>query len=87
MNLNFPEKIRYSEKYLDSKYEYRNITLTRAIYEIMPKSQLLSEYEWISLGIKQSRGWVHYGIHKTEPHILMFRRPLTLETFLISFNK
>ena len=42
----------------------------------MPKGRLLSENEWRSLGVQQSRGWVHYEIHKPEPHILLFRRPL-----------
>lgn len=31
--------------------------------------------EWRNLGIQQSRGWVHYEVHKPEPHILLFRRP------------
>jgi cyclin-dependent kinase regulatory subunit CKS1 len=38
--------------------------------------RLLSESEWRQLGVQQSRGWVHYAIHKPEPHILLFRRPL-----------
>ena len=42
----------------------------------MIKGRLLSENEWRSLGVQQSRGWVHYEIHKPEPHILLFRRPL-----------
>ena len=25
--------------------------------------------------MQQSRGWVHYAIHRPEPHILLFRRP------------
>lgn len=81
MSLSFPEKLKYSEKYFDAKFEYRNIILTRAIYEIMPKNHFLKEHEWIALGIKQSRGWEHYAIHKMEPHILMFRKPLTLNYF------
>ena len=28
------------------------------------------------MGVQQSRGWVHYAIHRPEPHILLFRRPL-----------
>ncbi|RHY05146.1 hypothetical protein DYB37_010341 [Aphanomyces astaci] len=38
--------------------------------------RLLAEAEWRQLGVQQSRGWVHYAIHKPEPHILLFRRPL-----------
>ena len=26
-------------------------------------------------GVQQSRGGVHYAIHRPEPHILLFRRP------------
>ena len=42
----------------------------------MPKGRLLNENEWRSLSLKQSRGWLHYEIHKPEPYILLFRRPL-----------
>lgn len=30
----------------------------------MPKSRLLSETEWRSMGVQQSRGWQHYAIHR-----------------------
>jgi cyclin-dependent kinase regulatory subunit CKS1 len=29
--------------------------------------------EWRALGVQQSRGWVHYAIHRPEPHIMLFR--------------
>lgn len=29
--------------------------------------------EWRNLGVQQSRGWVHYAIHKPEPHIMLYR--------------
>jgi cyclin-dependent kinase regulatory subunit CKS1 len=32
--------------------------------------------EWRSIGVTQSRGWVHYEVHKPEPFILLFRRPI-----------
>ena len=35
--------------------------------------------EWRALGVQQSRGWVHYAIHKPEPHIMLFRRPLNYQ--------
>ncbi len=41
-----------------------------------PQDRLLEEHEWRGLGVQQSRGWVHYAIHRPEPHILLFRRPL-----------
>ena len=29
--------------------------------------------EWRALGVQQSRGWVHYAIHRPEPHIMLYR--------------
>jgi hypothetical protein len=29
--------------------------------------------EWRALGVQQSRGWVHYAVHRPEPHIMLFR--------------
>ncbi len=73
----YPSEIEYSDKYTDAHYEYRHVVLPREIYKkISTKGKLLSETEWRSLGIQQSRGWVHYEIHKPEPHILLFRRAL-----------
>ena len=72
----YPDEIEYSDKYHDDLYEYRHVLLPKAIYKTMPKGRLLSENEWRGLGVQQSRGWVHYEIHKPEPHILLFRRPL-----------
>ena len=66
--------IVYSEKYYDDVYEYRHVILPQAIAERVPKDHLMSEEEWRALGVQQSVGWVHYDIHKPEPHILLFRR-------------
>ena len=33
--------------------------------------------EWRALGVQQSRGWNHYMVHRPEPHILLFKRPIT----------
>jgi len=68
--------IRYSEKYYDDTFEYRHVILPVEIAKLLPKDKLLSETECIALGVQQSRGWIHYAIHKPEPHILLFRRPL-----------
>ncbi len=55
----------------------RHVILTREKAKLLPNPQrLLSEAEWRGLGVQQSRGWVHYEIHRPEPHILLFRRPL-----------
>ncbi|EFJ51936.1 hypothetical protein VOLCADRAFT_127315 [Volvox carteri f. nagariensis] len=67
--------IQYSEKYYDDIYEYRHVVLPQEIAQLLPKGRLLSENEWRALGVQQSRGWVHYAIHRPEPHIMLFRRP------------
>eukprot|EP00003_Mantamonas_plastica_P024825 TRINITY_DN4707_c0_g1_i2.p2 TRINITY_DN4707_c0_g1~~TRINITY_DN4707_c0_g1_i2.p2 ORF type:complete len:105 (+),score=32.67 TRINITY_DN4707_c0_g1_i2:226-540(+) len=67
-------QILYSEKYYDDVYEYRHVILPNEIAKILPRNKLLSETEWRSLGVQQSRGWIHYAIHNPEPHILLFRR-------------
>jgi cyclin-dependent kinase regulatory subunit CKS1 len=72
----YPDKIEYSTKYHDKAYEYKHALLPKDVYEKMPKGQLLTEEEWRGLGLAMSRGWCHYTIHKPEPHILLFRRPL-----------
>lgn len=87
----YPDEIEYSDKYMDDIYEYRHVILPKRIAKEMfrlfhlpdAKSsskigdpRLLSENEWRSIGVQQSRGWQHYEIHKPEPHILLFRRPL-----------
>lgn len=48
--------------------------------KLIPKTHLMSEAEWRSLGVTQSQGWIHYMIHKPEPHILLFRRPITTDS-------
>ena len=45
--------------------------------QYLPKGRLLTETEWRKLGIQQSLGWVHYAYHKPEPHVLLFRRPIS----------
>jgi cyclin-dependent kinase regulatory subunit CKS1 len=73
-------QIQYSEKYYDDTYEYRHVVLPQDIASALPKNgRLLSELEWRALGVQQSRGWIHYAIHKPEPHIMLFRRPLNFQ--------
>lgn len=70
-----PALLPCSERYYDDVYEYRHVVLPPDIAKRLPKGRLLSETEWRQLGVQQSRGWVHYAIHKPEPHIMLFRRP------------
>lgn len=69
-------RIEYSEKYADDMNEYRHVILPKELAKTLPKSRLLTESEWRGIGVQQSRGWHHYAIHRPEPHILLFRRPL-----------
>lgn len=53
---------------------FRHVILPADIAKHLPKNRLLHENEWRAIGVQQSRGWVHYAIHRPEPHILLFRR-------------
>jgi cyclin-dependent kinase regulatory subunit CKS1 len=73
------KEIEYSDKYADAHFEYRHVILPKETAKLLPQGKamrLLHEDEWRALGVQQSRGWVHYEMHKPEPHILLFRRPL-----------
>ncbi|KAL5721023.1 Cyclin-dependent kinases regulatory subunit (Cell division control protein cks1) [Ranunculus cassubicifolius] len=88
-------QIQYSEKYFDDTYEYRcnlneifgflfdnlhmHVILPPEVAKLLPKNRLLSENEWRAIGVQQSRGWVHYAIHRPEPHIMLFRRTLNYQ--------
>ncbi|KAH8117076.1 CKS-domain-containing protein [Phellopilus nigrolimitatus] len=80
------EKIHYSERYCDDKFEYRHVIIPKPLLKLVPKHyfnaddsgtlRLLTEKEWRGIGITQSLGWVHYEVHTPEPHVLLFRREL-----------
>lgn len=74
--VHFPREIEHSDKYYDTNFEFKHVILPKDLYDRMPKCRLLSESEWRKLGVTQSRGWQHYTIHRPEPHILLFKRPL-----------
>lgn len=38
--------------------------------------RVMTEHEWRMLGVDQASAWKHYAVHRPEPHLLMFRRPL-----------
>lgn len=81
-----PQHIQYSDRYLDDTYEYRHVILPANIAKITPKGRLLTEAEWRGLGVQQSKGWIHYAIHRPEPHILLFRRPINAENVPIKLE-
>lgn len=59
---------------------FRHVILPNDLARQVPKSHLMTETEWRNLGVQQSPGWVHYMLHAPEPHVLLFRRPLTKQT-------
>ncbi|XP_050306483.1 cyclin-dependent kinases regulatory subunit [Anthonomus grandis grandis] len=69
--------IFYSDKYYDDKFEYRHVVIPKEMVKYVPKTHLMSEDEWRGIGIQQSKGWIHYMNHKPEPHVLLFKRPIT----------
>ncbi|KAI5119938.1 hypothetical protein M0805_002127 [Coniferiporia weirii] len=85
----YVDKIHYSERYCDDKFEYRHVILPKPLLKLVPKQffnqddtgtlRLLTEKEWRSIGITQSLGWVHYEVHTPEPHVLLFRRELNFQ--------
>jgi cyclin-dependent kinase regulatory subunit CKS1 len=75
----YPDKIEYSSKYHDKVYEYKHVLLPKDDFDKIQPNMLLSEEDWRGLGLAMSKGWKHYTIHKPEPHILLFRRPLGID--------
>ncbi|MCJ1452574.1 Cyclin-dependent kinases regulatory subunit (Cell division control protein cks1) [Mycoblastus sanguinarius] len=84
----FVEAIHYSSRYSDDEFEYRHVQLPKDMLKKIPKDyfdpskgtlKLLWEEEWRGLGITQSLGWEHYEVHEPEPHILLFKRPITFQ--------
>ncbi|VDN27209.1 unnamed protein product [Gongylonema pulchrum] len=58
------------------RHNSTHVILPKRMATLVPRNRLMSEDEWRALGVQQSVGWVHYMIHRPEPHILLFRRPL-----------
>lgn len=71
----YTEDIEYSEKYCDEVYEYRCVTVPRAMLPVFPQGRTMYDREWRERGIVMSRGWVHYDVHAPEQNTLLFRRP------------
>lgn len=38
----------------------------------IPKTHLLTEDEWRSIGVQQSKGWVHYMIHEPGKFFIIY---------------
>ncbi|EDV27117.1 Cyclin-dependent kinases regulatory subunit [Trichoplax sp. H2] len=72
------KNVIYSDKYFDENFEYRHVILPKDIAKKVPKDHLMTEDEWRGIGVQQSKGWIHYMKHGPEPHVLLFRRPLSI---------
>merc|ERR1719478_819272 len=70
------EDVDYSEKYCDEVFEYRRVTVPRAMLPALPQGRCMEENEWRACGITMSRGWQHYAQHTPEANVLLFRRVL-----------
>ena len=46
----------------------RHVILPKHIAKTAPKGRLLTDTEWRGIGVQQSRGWVHYSIHRCPRH-------------------
>jgi len=67
----------YSDKYEDDVFEFRRVTVPRAMVPFFPQhGRTMNDREWRELGIIMSRGWEHYDIHLPEVNVLLFRRPI-----------
>ena len=51
---------------------FRHVILPKDLAKLIPKTHLMSESEWRSLGVQQSQGWVHYMIHEPGELIKFF---------------
>ncbi|KAJ7518882.1 hypothetical protein O6H91_20G013400 [Diphasiastrum complanatum] len=58
---------------------FKHVVLPPDVAKLLPKNRLLSESKWWGIGVQQSRGGVHYAIHRPEPHIMLFRQPLNYQ--------
>ena len=57
------EKVRYSQRYYDNEWEYRNVSIPREWvkeHSNIENMQILSEEAWRKF-IAQSKGWEHFG--------------------------
>lgn len=42
---------------------FRHVMLPKELVKLVPKTHLMTEAEWRSIGVQQSQGWVHYMLH------------------------
>ena len=42
----------------------RHVILPKDLAAMVPRARLMTEVEWRKLGVQQSKGWVHYMLHR-----------------------
>ena len=50
-----------------------HVILPKELSKQIPRDRLLGEQEWRQMGVQQSRGWVHYAIHRCVCRPLLLR--------------
>ena len=46
----------------------RHVILPKSIARTLKKDVLMSETDWRGIGVQQSRGWIHYMVHRPGGH-------------------
>lgn len=73
----YAEIVPESSFLTEHSLNFSHVILPQEIAKNVPKTHLMTETEWRNLGVQQSVGWVHYMLHAPEPHVLLFRRPIS----------
>ena len=62
-------------------------SLTLSLSSLLSLSPLArtKQAEWRGIGVQQSRGWVHYAIHRPEPHVSIRRSLFRVFFFVVVF--
>lgn len=64
-------------------YCYRHVVLPKELVKLVPKTHLMTEEQWRSIGVQQSQGWVHYMTHS--PGIIYIFKYLFLNVVINVF--
>lgn len=61
--------LNYTTFHLLTPSKYRHVILPKSIARTLKKDTLMSEEEWRGIGVQQSRGWIHYMVHRPGEHL------------------
>lgn len=60
--------------------------IPKEMVKYVPKTHLMTEDEWRSIGIQQSKGWIHYMTHKPGKTRLLFLLNFPVVENLLMFH-